>query len=166
MIGLIFAKIKSNNGFTLIESIVALFLFAISFSGLFLFFGTAQQSSINTQKKMAINMMANEIIEMIAIEAKRATDDPMNPFLTPAKYSGDLHKCSDYAVTDLRFNWCKELEEHAGPFNGFDNEERKIQLFLDGSNLIINVSIIVEASGDGKTFVQTYLSRKLRPNQL
>ena len=58
---------KKNNlpfnqtGFTLIEAIVSLVMFGISFAGLFLLFGIAQQTSINTEKKMFLNLIANRI---------------------------------------------------------------------------------------------------------
>jgi prepilin-type N-terminal cleavage/methylation domain-containing protein len=166
MLGLIFDNKKHQQGFTLIEAIVALVVFAISFSGLFLFFGTAQQTSINTQKKMALNMMANEIIETIAIEGKRAASDPLNPFLIQLTYEGNLTNCSDFPDSDIRYDWCMYLNEYAGPYNGFPDEERRVELTLEGTDLIVDVSFVVDGSGDGRNLVQTYLSRKLRANQL
>ena len=43
-----------HNGFTIIEAIVSLALFAIAFSGLYLFFGMAQQANNNSEKKSSV----------------------------------------------------------------------------------------------------------------
>ena len=50
---MILIKLNKNNiqGFTLIEAIVSLALFAVAFSGLYLFFGMATVANNNSEKK-------------------------------------------------------------------------------------------------------------------
>ena len=53
-------KLDKNKvqGFTLIEAIVSLALFAIAFSGLYLLFGMATLANSNTEKRMYLNQIS------------------------------------------------------------------------------------------------------------
>tara|TARA_B100001175_G_scaffold283771_1_gene263754 strand:+ start:356 stop:661 length:306 start_codon:yes stop_codon:yes gene_type:complete len=84
---------NNQSGFTLIEAIISLVMFGISFAGLFLLFGIAQQTSMNTQKKMFLNIMANRIVETIANEGTN-TDTTINPFNNQSLYDGSLNDCT------------------------------------------------------------------------
>ncbi|MEO1942887.1 MAG: type II secretion system protein, partial [Candidatus Thioglobus sp.] len=72
-------KKTSQLGFTLIEAIISLLVFGISFAGLFLLFGIAQQTAINAEKRMFLNLMANRIVENIANEGANVSAS-INPF--------------------------------------------------------------------------------------
>ena len=157
-----------QKGFTLIEAIVSMVMFGISFAGLFLLFGIAQQTSTNTQKKMFLNLMANRIIETIANEGTN-TNTAINPFNDQTHYHGSLSDCSIYALTDTpnyKYHWCNDLKEQVGPFSGYSGEERMVNVVKEGENLYVDVSLIVDGGMDGQNLVQSYFSRQLRQGQL
>ena len=159
---------NNQSGFTLIEAIISLVMFGISFAGLFLLFGIAQQTSMNTQKKMLLNLMANRIVETIASEGTN-TNPSMNPFDSPANYNGSLNDCSIYSVGDsprYKFEWCTDLQSQVGGYTGYDGEERTVSVVKEGSDLIINISLVVDGGSDGENLVQSYFSRRLRKGQL
>jgi len=115
------ARLKplSNNyskGFTLVEAMVAMLIFTLGFSGLYFFFGVAQQVIAESEKRMYINLMADRIIETIAAEGMRSSTDTLNPFVTPSLYAGSLATCS-YPSGDDRQSWCNDLNANIGPLN-------------------------------------------------
>lgn len=155
-------------GFTLIEAIVSMVMFGVSFAGLFLLFGIAQQTSINTQKKMFLNLMANRIVETIANEGTN-TNTAINPFSVPALYNGSISDCTVYAITDVpnyKYHWCNDLKEQVGPFSGYSGEERMVSVVMEGADLYVDVSLIVDGGMDGQNLVRSYFSRRLRQGQL
>ena len=155
---------NNQSGFTLIEAIISLVMFGISFAGLFLLFGIAQQTSINTQKKMFLNIMANRIVETIANEGTN-TDTTINPFNNQSLYDGSLNDCT-VGLSSYKLEWCTDLQNQVGGFTGYEGEERTVSVVKDGSDLLINISLVVDGGSDGENLVQSYFSRRLRKGQL
>lgn len=155
---------NNQSGFTLIEAIISLVMFGISFAGLFLLFGIAQQTSMNTQKKMFLNIMANRIVETIANEGTN-TDTTINPFNNQLLYDGSLNDCT-VGLSSYRLEWCTDLQNQVGGFTGYEGEERTVSVVKDGSDLLINISLVVDGGSDGENLVQSYFSRRLRKGQL
>ena len=154
--------LQKSKGFTLIEAIVSLALFAIAFSGLYFFFGMAQQANNNSEKRMHLNLMANHILETIHAEAFRADADVANPFVTPASYTANLSDCSIYTAPDVRHTWCTELNASVGPHKGVHADEiRTVEVVKDETYLIANVSLVVDAGIGDKNLIKTFLSRKI-----
>ena len=146
-----------NQGFTLVEALVAMVIFTLGFSGLYFSYGLSQQVVVEAEKRMHVNLIANQIIETIAAQGQRAANDPLNPFLTPSQYSGSLAACT-YSATDDRQKWCTSLDTSVGPFNAASGREmRDVSVINDGTGLIINVSLVT-ANGS----VTAYVTRKLR----
>ena len=159
---------NNQSGFTLIEAIISLVMFGISFAGLFLLFGIAQQTSMNTEKKMFLNIMANRIVESIANEGTN-TDTTINPFNNQSHYDGSLNDCTTHsasATPNYKYQWCIDLQNQVGGFTGGDGEERTISVVKEGSDLLINISLVVDGGSDGANLVQSYFSRRLRKGQL
>jgi hypothetical protein len=171
------SKLKGSHftGFTIVEALVAMVVFAIGFSGLYFLYGMALQSNSNTEKKMYANLMANRIIETIATEAQRPSTDleyaSKSPFINPGLYSGSLNNCSD--LSEPKLSWCTDLNNSVGPFSGIlgSPETRNISIIsADPSTdptgaltgIIVNVSFIIESGAVNRIFVQTYASRKIR----
>ena len=155
---------NNQSGFTLIEAIISLVMFGISFAGLFLLFGIAQQTSMNTQKKMFLNIMANRIVETIANEGTN-TDTTINPFNNQSLYDGSLNDCT-VGLSSYKLEWSTDLQNQVGGFTGYDGEERTVSVVKDGSDLLINISLVVDGGSDGENLVQSYFSRRLRKGQL
>ena len=155
---------NNQSGFTLIEAIISLVMFGISFAGLFLLFGIAQQTSMNTQKKMFLNIMANRIVETIANEGTN-TDTTINPFNNQSLYDGSLNDCT-VGLSSYRLEWCTDLQNQVGGFTGYEGEERTVSVVKDGGDLLINISLVVDGGSDGENLVQSYFSRRLRKGQL
>ena len=53
------------KGFTLIEAIIAMLIFGIAFTGLYLVFGIALIGANNIQARMHLNLIANQIVERL-----------------------------------------------------------------------------------------------------
>ena len=155
---------NNQSGFTLIEAIISLVMFGISFAGLFLLFGIAQQTSMNTQKKMFLNIMANRIVETIANEGTN-TDTTINPFNNQSLYDGSLNDCT-VGLSSYKLEWCTDLQNQVGGFTGYEGEERTVSVVKDGGDLLINISLVVDGGSDGENLVQSYFSRRLRKGQL
>jgi len=155
---------NNQSGFTLIEAIISLVMFGISFAGLFLLFGIAQQTSMNTQKEMFLNIMANRIVETIANEGTN-TDTTINPFNNQSLYDGSLNDCT-VGLSSYKLEWCTDLQNQVGGFTGYEGEERTVSVVKDGSDLLINISLVVDGGSDGENLVQSYFSRRLRKGQL
>jgi len=152
------------HGFTLIEAIISLSLFAIAFSGLYFFFGMAQQANNNTEKKMYLNLMANQILETITAESYRNDTDIANPFNTPASYNADLSDCSLYTAPDVRHIWCTELDASVGPHKGVHVDEvRTVEVVKDEKNLIVNVTLVADGGIGNTNLIKTFFSRKIVP---
>ena len=147
----------AQRGFTLVEALVAMAIFMIGFGGLYVFFNLSQHSVMESERRMYLNLMGDRIIQTIAAESQRSATDSLNPFVTPNTYAGSLNTC-DYSDTDIRQDWCKDLNTNVGPYNASSGKEnRLVELINDGTGLIVNVSLIV---ADGK--VSAYFTRKLR----
>jgi prepilin-type N-terminal cleavage/methylation domain-containing protein len=69
-----------DQGFTLVEAMVAMVIFTLGFSGLYFFYGISQQVIADSEKRMYINLMGDRIVETIAAEGMRSVSDPLNPF--------------------------------------------------------------------------------------
>ena len=155
-------NLTKNKGFTLIEALVSLALFAIAFSGLYFFFGMAQQANNNSEKRIYLNLMTNQIIETIHAEAFRADGDILSPFVTPASYNANLSDCSTYSAPDVRHTWCTELNAAIGPHKGVHADEvRTVEVVKDETNLIVNVTLVADGGIGDKNLIKTFLSRKI-----
>lgn len=151
-----------NKGFTIIEAIVSLALFAIAFSGLYFFFGMAHQAYNNSEKRMHLNLMANHILDTIHAEAYRSDTDVANPFVTPASYNANLSDCSTYTAPDVRHTWCTELDASVGPHKGVHADEvRTVEVVKDEAYLIADVTLVIDAGIGEKNLIKTFLSRKI-----
>ena len=160
------SQLIKSKGFTLIEALVSLALFAIAFSGLYLFFGMAQQANNNSEKKMYLNLMANQILETITAETARSDTDALNPFMTPTAYNADLSDCATYTAPDVRQTWCSELNASVGPHKGVHADEvRTIEVAKDGDNLIVDVALTVDDGSGSTNLVKAYFTRKIRPQR-
>lgn len=145
------------QGFTLVEAIVAMVIFTLGFSGLYFFYSTSQQVISDSDARMYSNLMADRIIETIAAEGMRTKTDPLNPFVNASQYSANLATCS-YSTNDVRQGWCTDLNTNIGNINlGNGKELRQVNVTNDGSNLIIDVSIVTSGGS-----VSTFFTRKLR----
>lgn len=146
-----------QNGFTLVEAVVAMAIFMIGFSGLYFLFNMSQSIVSDSEKRMHLNLMADRIIQTIAAEAQRSGTDSLNPFVNPGYYSGD---CGGFATgsSNVVKSWCADLDTNIGPINPKSGKEiRKIVLLNDGTGLLIDISLV---TSDGR--ISTYSSRKLR----
>lgn len=152
----------SMTGFTLVESLVAMAIFSIGFSGLYFLYNYAQIAITRSEQRMYLNLMGDRILQTIASESQRATTDTLNPFVSPGKYSGDLIDCNSFSYVppniDFRYDWCTDLVQKIGPFDATSKDIRHIELQKDASgNLTIDVTLI---AGNGT--VKTFFSRRLR----
>jgi len=151
-----------SKGFTIIEAIVSLALFAIAFSGLYFFFGMAHQAYNNSEKRMHLNLMANHILDTIHAEAYRTDTDVANPFITPASYNANLSDCATYTAPDVRHTWCTELDASVGSHKGVHADEvRTVEVVKDEAYLIANVTLVVDGGIGEKNLIKTFLSRKI-----
>ena len=158
------STIQKTQGFTIIEAIVSMALFAIAFSGLYFFFGMAQQANNNSEKRMYLNLMGNQILETIHAEAFRGDDDVANPFVTPTSYTANLSDCSTYTAPDVRHTWCTELDASIGPHKGVHADEvRTVEVIKDETNLIVNVTLVADGGTGSNNLIKTFLSRKIAP---
>jgi len=155
---------QKSQGFTIIEAIVSMALFAIAFSGLYFFFGMAQQANNNSEKRMYLNLMGNQILETIHAEAFRGDADVANPFVTPTSYTANLSDCSTYTAPDIRHTWCTELDASIGPHKGVHADElRTVEVIKDETNLIVNVTLVADGGTGSNNLIKTFLSRKIAP---
>lgn len=146
-----------EEGFTLVEALVAMAIFMLGFSGLFFFYSLSQHTIVDAEKRMYVNLMADRIVQTIASEAQRSITDPMNPFINPGQYAGSLNSCN-YSSSDERQGWCQDLNTNVGPYNPVSGKEaRQVEVINDGTGLIVNVTLII-ANGD----VSALYTRKLR----
>lgn len=145
------------RGFTLVEALVAMAIFMIGFSSLFLLYNLSQATIVDSEKRMHINLMADRIVQTIAAEGQRSVSDPLNPFVNPSRYSGSLSNCN-YATSDVRQSWCQDLNTNIGPINPTSGLEiRQVNVQNDGTGLIVDVTLVTSNGNVG-----AYFTRKLR----
>ena len=151
------------SGFTLIEAIVAMAIFGIAFSGLYLMFGIAIKASDDVQTRMHLNLISNQIVESISSEARRSMSDVKNPFKTPTLYSGNLHSCTT-SITDVRQNWCRNLNDVVGPHQALNvKQKRQITLEKSGNHLYVDIELVVGGGKTGIDVISVAMSRRIRP---
>lgn len=151
------SRLIIQQGFTLVEALVAMAIFMLGFSGLYFFYNLSQQAIAEAEKRMYVNLMADRIVQTIASEGQRNPTDALNPFVNPNQYSGSLNACN-YGATDDRQGWCLDLNTNVGPYNPVSGKEnRSVDIQNDGTGLIVNVSLII-ANGN----VSAFYTRKLR----
>lgn len=149
--------LSTVSGFTLVEALVAMAIFTIGFSSLFLLYNLSQTTVVDSEKRMHINLMADRIIQTIAAEGQRSVSDPLNPFSNPAKYSGSLSACN-YSADDDRQSWCQDLNTNIGPLNPTSGlEVRQVDVQNDGTGLIVDVTLVTSNGNVG-----AFYTRKLR----
>lgn len=148
---------NKDNGFTLVEALVAMAIFMLGFSGLYFFYNLSQHTVAASEKRMYVNLMADRIVQTIAAEGQRSMADALNPFINPTQYAGSLNVCN-YSASDDRQGWCQDLNTNVGPYNPASGKEiRQVEVINDGTGLIVNVTLVV-ANGD----VAAFYTRKLR----
>jgi prepilin-type N-terminal cleavage/methylation domain-containing protein len=151
-------KEKREEGFTLVEALVAMLVFSIGFTGLYFFFSISQKAIVLSEKRMHLNLMADRILQTIESEARRDPADPLNPFVNQSIYAGNIANCG-FNSSDIRQIWCLDMNSNIGPLNPASGKEiRQVDLLMDSGNLIVNVSLVSEG---GK--VSSYFTRKIRP---
>ena len=101
--------------------------------------------------------MADRIVQTIAARSRLPINDPLNPFFDYSIYSGDMKDCSS-AKPEIK-EWCDELDINVGKYDSvFNSGERLVDVEKVGSNIIINVSLVVDGGN-----VTAFYTRKLRP---
>lgn len=146
-----------QQGFTLVEALVAMAIFMLGFGGLYVFFALSQHSVMESERRMYLNLMGDRIVQTIAAEAQLSATDPLNPFVSPSLYAGSLNVCN-YDSKDVRQSWCQDLDTNVGPYNPLSgNEDRHVDVVNDGTGLIVDVALVIS---DGK--ISAYFTRKLR----
>lgn len=138
---------------------VSMAIFAVGFAGLYMFYSMSQTTIINADKKLYLSLVADSIVETIANESRRSSSDALNPFVTPASYSGSLQTCGTYTSTDVRRTWCDNLVNTVGLYNPASGQEiRSVQTRLDSGSLLVDVAFITDSGA-----ASVYLSRRIRP---
>jgi prepilin-type N-terminal cleavage/methylation domain-containing protein len=158
-------KVKpSEKGFTLIEAIVAMVIFGIAFTGLYLVFGVAMKGANDAQKRMHLNLIANQIVENISAETRRDIDDDLNPFKTPDIYIADLQDCDSFSSSDIRKSWCTKLNEVIGGFQGTNSKQkRNVTVSKLDNNLYVDIHFVIGGDSRGNNTSEAVIARRIRP---
>lgn len=148
-----------ETGFTLVEALVAMAIFTLGFSGLYVFYALSQDSVKQSEQRLYLNLMGDRIIQTIAAGTQLSTSDPLNPFFNKSCYTGNFTTCplmppaDEATCLNVQQSWSYDICKNAGPLSS----DSKVDIFNDGTGLIVNVTLI---AANGK--VRTYLTRKLR----
>ena len=155
---------SSGKGFTLIEAIVAMVIFGIAFTGLYLVFGIAMKGADDAQKRMHLNLIANQIVESISAETRRDANDPLNPLKTPDIYDADLKNCVSFGSSDIRKSWCTKLNEVVGGFQGTNSKQkRSVTVTKSAGNLYVDIHFVIGGDSKGNNTSEVVMARRIRP---
>jgi len=154
----------SDKGFTLIEAIVAMVIFGIAFTGLYLVFGIAMKGANDAQKRMHLNLIANQIVESISAETRRDANDDLNPFKTPNIYNANLQNCAGFSSSDIRKSWCTKLNEVVGGFQGTNSKQkRSVTVSNLENNLYVDIHFVIGGDRKGNNTSEVVVARRIRP---
>ena len=152
----------SDKGFTLIEAVVAMVIFGIAFTGLYLVFGIAMKGADDAQKRMHLNLIANQIVESISAETRRDANDPLNPLKTPDIYDADLKNC--VSLRGIRKSWCTKLNEVVGGFQGTNSKQkRSVTVTKSAGNLYVDIHFVIGGDSKGNNTSEVVMARRIRP---
>ena len=153
-----------NKGFTLIEAIVAMVIFGIAFTGLYLVFGIAMKGANDAQKRMHLNLIANQVVESITAETRRDANDPKNPLKTPDIYDADLKNCASFSSSDIRKTWCTKLNDVVGGFQGTNSKQkRSVTVTKSAGNLYVDIHFVIGGDSKGNNTSEVVMARRIRP---
>ena len=153
-----------NKGFTLIEAIVAMVIFGIAFSGLYLVFGIAIKGASDARTIMHLNLIANQIVESISAETRRDPNDDLNPLKTPDIYNANLQNCASFDSSDIRNSWCNKLNEVVGGFQGTNSEQkRSVTVSKLDNNLYVDIHFVIGGDSRGNNTSEAVIARRIRP---
>ena len=158
-------QVKPNEkGFTLIEAVVAMVIFGIAFTGLYLVFGIAMKGANDAQKRMHLNLIANQIVESISAETRRDPNDDLNPFKTPSIYNANLKSCGSYSSSDIRNSWCTNLNDVVGDFQGTNaKQQRSVTVTKLSDHLYVDIHFVIGGDSKGNNISQVVMARRIRP---
>ena len=158
-------QIKSNDkGFTLIEAVVAMVIFGIAFTGLYLVFGIAMKGANDAQKRMHLNLIANQIVESISAETRRDPNDDLNPLKTPVIYNANLQNCASFDSSDIRNSWCTNLSEVVGGFQGTNSKQKRtVTVTKLSDHLFVDIHFVIGGDSKGNNISQVVMARRIRP---
>ena len=153
-----------NKGFTLIEAIVAMVIFGIAFSGLYLVFGIAIKGANDARTIMHLNLIANQIVESISAETRRDPNDDLNPLKTPSIYNANLKNCASFGSSDIRNSWCTNLNDVVGGFQGTNSKQlRTVTVTKLSDHLFVDIHFVIGGDSRGKNISQVVMARRIRP---
>ena len=158
-------QIKPNDkGFTLIEAVVAMVIFGIAFTGLYLVFGIAMKGANDAQKRMHLNLIANQIVESISAETRRDPNDDLNPLKTPDIYNANLQNCASFDSSDIRNSWCTNLSEVVGGFQGTNSKQKRtVTVTKLSDHLFVDIHFVIGGDSKGNNISQVVIARRIRP---
>ena len=158
-------QVKPNEkGFTLIEAVVAMVIFGIAFTGLYLVFGIAMKGANDAQKRMHLNLIANQIVESISAETRRDPNDDLNPLKTPSIYNANLKSCGSYSSSDIRNSWCTNLNDVVGDFQGTNSKQkRSVTVTKLSDHLYVDIHFVIGGDSKGNNISQVIMARRIRP---
>ena len=158
-------QIKPNDkGFTLIEAVVAMVIFGIAFSGLYLVFGIAIKGGSNARTIMHLNLIANQIVESISAETRRDLNDDLNPLKTPSIYNANLKNCASFGSSDIRNSWCTNLNDVVGGFQGTNSkQQRSVTVTKLSEHLYVDIHFVIGGDSKGNNISQVVMARRIRP---
>jgi len=158
-------QVKPNEkGFTLIEAVVAMVIFGIAFTGLYLVFGIAMKGANDAQKRMHLNLIANQIVESISAETRRDPNDDLNPLKTPSIYNANLKNCGSYGSSDIRNSWCTNLNDVVGGFQGTNaKQQRSVTVTKLSDHLYVDIHFVIGGDSKGNNISQVVMARRIRP---
>ena len=153
-----------NRGFTLIEAIVAMVIFGIAFTGLYLVFGIAIKGASDARTIMHLNLIANQIVESISAETRRDPNDDLNPLKTPSIYNANLKNCASFGSSDIRNYWCTNLNEVVGGFQGTNSkQQRSVTVTKLSDHLYVDIHFVIGGDSKGNNISQVVMARRIRP---
>ena len=153
-----------NKGFTMIEAIVAMVIFGIAFSGLYLVFGIAIKGANDARTIMHLNLIANQIVESISAETRRDPNDDLNPLKTPDIYNANLQNCASFDSSDIRNSSCTNLSEVVGGFQGTNSKQkRSVTVTKLSDHLFVDIHFVIGGDSKGNNTSQVVMARRIRP---
>lgn len=130
---------NSNQGFSLLEALIATAIMGIGFVGVYTLAATAELSLRNSVTRQKLQMQADQILEVIESDLTNIDQYNMSLKACVAPDGTETYKVR-------RYEWCQRLTGEVGAAATNDTRSVAITTLADGRKV---VSIVLESNNGG-----------------
>jgi len=154
-------KVKEQSGFSLLEALLSVALFAIGFAGIYSFVVSTNNDFQRSYNRESATQISNGILEYLIANKKS-----LNSYTLDLRYCSSINTSSrifnPLLTTQLNTirNWCYRMEKELGPAASTTKRILSVSQMISGGNTYFVASVLITDEKEKNSVVTKRVFRK------